>query len=194
MSTSNVNLKIRPLTQNRTYAEVIPMIRYLEHSDLTAILKIYNEAILNTTAVYDYKPHTLEDRSSWYEKKVTDGFPVLVFEANNAVVGFATFGSFRAWPAYKYTIEHSVYVHKNHRGKHIGTALLKELIKIANTKGYATMVAGIDASNEGSRLMHDKLGFSQSGTIRKAGYKFGKWLDLVFYQYQLQGPEIPIEE
>lgn len=170
------------------------MIRYAEHGDLTAILEIYNDAILTTTAVYDYKPHTLADRTAWYEKKTSDGFPVLVFEENNIVVGFATFGPFRAWPAYKYTIEHSVYVHKNHREKQIGKALLQELITIANTKGYATMVAGIDASNEGSRLMHEKLGFSQSGTIQKAGYKFGRWLDLVFYQYELRGPDSPIEE
>jgi phosphinothricin acetyltransferase len=170
------------------------MIRYAEYGDLPAILVIYNEAILNTTAVYDYKPHTIEDRTSWYEKKVNDGFPVLVFEENSLIVGFATFGPFRAWPAYKYTIEHSVYVHKNHRGKHIGTALMQELIKIADANGYATMVAGIDASNENSRLMHEQLGFSQSGVIRKAGYKFGKWLDLMFYQYQLQGPETPIDE
>jgi phosphinothricin acetyltransferase len=170
------------------------MIRFAEHGDLTAILEIYNDAILNTTAVYDYKPHTIEDRTAWYDKKASDGFPVLVFEENNLVVGFATFGPFRAWPAYKYTIEHSVYVHKSHREKQIGTALLQELITIANAKGYATMVAGIDASNEGSRLMHEKLGFSQSGTIQKAGYKFGRWLDLVFYQYELKGPDLPIEE
>lgn len=167
------------------------MIRYAELSDLVAVLEIYNEAILNTTAVYDYKPHTIEDRTSWYEKKVSDGLPVLVFEENNLVVGFATFGPFRDFPAYKYTIEHSVYVNRNRRGKQIGTALLKELIKIANAKGYATMIAGIDAGNVGSRVMHKKLGFCQCGTIRKVGYKFGKWLDLSFYQYQLQGPEKP---
>ena len=170
------------------------MIRHAKPDDLTSILEIYNEAILNTTAVYDYKPHTMEERTAWYEKKVSDGFPVLVFAENNVVVGFAAFGPFRIWSAYKYTIEHSIYVQKSHRGKHIGTALLKELLKIANAQGYATMVAGIDASNEGSRIMHEKLGFSYSGTLQRVGYKFGKWLDLSLYQYQLQGPETPIEE
>ena len=170
------------------------MIRYAERDDLAAILAIYNDAILNTTAVYDYRPHTIEDRTAWYEKKIGDGYPILVFEENNLIVGFATFGPFRVWPAYKYTIEHSVYVHQNHRGKHIGTDLLQGLIKIADARGYATMVAGIDASNEGSRLMHEKLGFSHSGTILKAGYKFGKWLDLSFYQYELKGPARPTEE
>jgi len=170
------------------------MIRNGTHDDLMAILDIYNDAIINTTAVYSYKPHTLKERSMWYEQKITDGFPLLVFEENNFVVGFATFGFFRAWPAYKYTVEHSVYVHKDHRGKHIGSLLLQELIKIANNQGYATMVAGIDANNEGSKLLHEKLGFNKSGIIKKAGYKFGKWLDLVFYQYQLQGPKHPCEE
>jgi len=170
------------------------MIRYANYNDLAAILDIYNDAILNTTAVYDYKPHTIEDRISWYEKKTHDGFPVWVCEQNNQVVGFATFGPFRAWPAYKYTIEHSVYVHKEYRGKQIGTNLLHELITFANTKGYATLVAGIDDSNEGSKLMHEKFGFTKSGVIEKAGYKFGKWLDLAFYQYQLQGPNAPIDE
>lgn len=170
------------------------MIRFADRGDLAAILEIYNQAILNTTAVYDYKPHTLEDRTAWFEKKVGDGLPVLVCEEDNRVVGFATFGPFRAWPAYKYTIEHSVYVHQHHRGRHIGTALLRELIRIADERGYATMVAGIDAGNEGSILLHEKLGFSRCGTIRKAGYKFGRWLDLRLYQRELRGPDKPTDE
>lgn len=170
------------------------MIRNATQQDLPAILKIYNDAIVNTTAVYDYKPHTLEDRQTWYEKKLNDGYPILVFEENNLVAGFASFGPFRAWPAYQYTIEHSVYVHKDFRGKHIGTALLQALLSLADKQGYATVVAGIDASNEGSRYLHEKLGFTYAGTIFKAGYKFGKWLDLVFYQYHLQGPIKPVEK
>jgi len=167
------------------------MIRYAQSADLAAILDIYNDAILNTTSVYDYRPHTLEDRRSWYEKKASDGYPVLVYEENNRVIGFASYGPFRTWPAYKYTIEHSVYVHKNHRGKGVGVTLMKELIKAANSKGYATMVAAIDAANDVSKIMHKKLGFSECGTIKKAGYKFGKWLDLTFYQYELRGPDAP---
>ncbi|MBI4180693.1 MAG: N-acetyltransferase [Chloroflexi bacterium] len=170
------------------------MIRYAQTTDLGAILDIYNDAILNTTSVYDYKPHTIEDRLSWYEKKVSDGFPVLVSEENKDVIGFATFGPFRAWPAYKYTVEHSVYVHKDHRGKRVGTRLMIELIKIANEREYVTMVAGIDSSNEGSRVMHENLGFTNCGTIKKAGYKFGKWLNLTFYQCELRGPTTPKEE
>jgi L-amino acid N-acyltransferase YncA len=170
------------------------VIRYVQAADLAAILDIYNDAILNTTSVYYYKPHTIEDRLSWYEKKVEDGFPVFVFEENNHVIGFATFGPFRVGPAYKYTVEHSVYVHKDHRGKGVGTRLMMELMKIANERGYATMVAGIDSNNEVSRVMHEDLGFANCGTVKRVGYKFGKWLNVTFYQYQLPGPATPKEE
>lgn len=169
------------------------MIREAREDDLMDILEIYNEAILNTTSVYDYKAHSIYGRKQWYEKKKQGGYPVLVFEENNKVIGFGTFGPFRAWPAYKYTIEHSVYVHSRHRNKGIGTALVKEIVRIANEREFATLVAGIDESNEKSIKMHQKLGFKYSGTINKAGFKFGRWLNLAFYQLELKGPKSPIE-
>lgn len=169
------------------------MIREASENDLKSILEIYNDAILNTTAIYAYKIQTLEEKKQWYEKKKQDGYPLLVFEENDKVVGFATFGPFREWPAYKYTIEHSIYVHKDYRKHGIATKLMKEIIKIANKREYATLVAGIDASNEGSIKMHEKMGFKYSGTVTKAGFKFGKWLDLAFYQLNLAGPKMPLE-
>ncbi|SFM27227.1 GNAT family N-acetyltransferase [Pelosinus propionicus] len=170
------------------------MIREATPKDLMDILEIYNDAILNTTAVYDYKAHTLDDRMQWYEKKKQDGYPLLVFENADKVLAFATFGPFRAWPAYKYTIEHSVYVHKDYRNAGIATKLMQEIIKVANAREYATLVAGIDAANENSIKMHEKMGFTFSGVIKKAGFKFDKWLDLAFYQLDLQGPKVPSEE
>ena len=170
------------------------MVRQATEKDLMDILEIYNDAILNTTAIYDYKAHTLEDRIQWYEKRKQDGHPLLVFEKNDKVVAFATFGPFRAYPAFKYTIEHSIYVHKDYRNLGIGKILLKELIDIASVDEYATIVACIDSLNENSIKIHEKFGFKYSGTITKAGYKFGKWLDLVFYQLDLTGPKIPLEE
>lgn len=169
------------------------MIREATEKDLKDILEIYNDAILNTTAIYAYKVHTIDDRIQWYEKKKQDGYPLLVFEENDKAVAFATFGPFRAWPAYKYTIEHSVYVHKDYRNQGIAIKLMKELIKIANEREYATLVAGIDAANESSIKLHEKMGFKFSGIIKKAGYKFGKWLDLAFYQLELTGPKKPLE-
>ncbi|CAM3979636.1 GNAT family N-acetyltransferase [Bacillus paramycoides] len=170
------------------------MIRVATKKDLTFILNIYNDAILNTTAVYAYKPVTLENRIDWYEQKQADGYPILVYELDNKVVGFATFGPFRAWPAYKYSIEHSVYVNKEYRKNGIGTSLMKALIAIAKEREYMTLIAGIDAENEKSIAMHKNFGFVYSGTISKAGYKFNRWLDLAFYQLGLNGPVKPIEE
>ncbi|GKU80816.1 GNAT family N-acetyltransferase [Niallia sp. NCCP-28] len=169
------------------------MIRDMQEKDLPEVLEIYNDAIIHTTAVYSYTPQTLQDRKIWYKQKVEDGYPVLVFEENNIVMGFATYGQFRPWPGFKYTIEHSVYVHKEFRKKGIGTKLLKALIAVAESQKYATLIAGIDANNEKSILAHKKLGFYHAGTIKRAGYKFEKWLDLSFYQLDLQGPDHPTE-
>ncbi|WP_099300660.1 GNAT family N-acetyltransferase [Bacillus sp. Marseille-P3800] len=158
------------------------MIRKATKEDLQEILTIYNHAILHTTSVYSYEPHTLEMRETWYNQKIEDKFPILVFEEQNHVIGFATYGSFRAWPAYQYSIEHSIYVDPNQRKKGIATQLLTEIIALAKQNGYKTMIAGIDASNEQSIGLHKKFGFTYSGTIEKAGYKFDRWLDLAFYQ------------
>ncbi len=169
------------------------MIRYATENDLEAILAIYNDAILNTTAVYTYKAKTLEDRELWFQTKQKEGYPLWVYEHDGKVVGYATYGSFRSSPAYKYTIEHSVYVHKDFRKHGFGKALLETIIKDANTKGYATIVAGIDASNTKSIHLHEKFGFVLSGIVHKAGYKFGQWLDLAFYELPLEGPKHPTE-
>jgi len=170
------------------------MIRDMQEKDLPEVLDIYNDAIIHTTAVYSYTPQTLEDRKLWYQQKVENNYPVLVFEENDAVMGFATYGPFRPWPGFKYTIEHSVYVHKDFRKKGIGTKLLKALIAAAESQEYATLIAGIDAENKKSILAHEKLGFYHAGTIKRAGYKFEKWLDLSFYQLDLTGPSHPTED
>lgn len=169
------------------------MIRLAKEEDLPEILEMYNDAILNTTAVYHYVPNTLEDRAKWLHSKQEAGEPVFVYEENGHVLGFATFGPFRPWPAYKYTIEHSVYVASEGKRKGIGTALLEKLIETAKERGFATMVGGIDDTNLGSIKLHEKFGFTYAGTIRKAGYKFGKWLNLAFYQLELPGPDHPVE-
>ena len=169
------------------------MIRLASENDLEAILAIYNDAILNTTAVYTYKEKTLEERQHWFYLKQEEGFPLWVYEHDEKVVGYATYGSFREWPAYKYTVEHSVYVHKDFRKHGFGRALLETIIEDANTKGYATIIAGIDASNANSIYLHEKLGFNAAGIVHKAGYKFGQWLDLAFYELLLDGPKNPTE-
>ncbi|HCZ1684117.1 TPA: N-acetyltransferase [Staphylococcus aureus] len=162
------------------------MIRCAKKEDLNAILAIYNDAIINTTAVYTYKPQTIDERIAWFETKQRNHEPIFVFEENRSVLGFATFGSFRPWPAYQYTIEHSIYVDASARGKGIASQLLQRLIVEAKAKGYRTLVAGIDASNEASIKLHQKFNFKHAGTLTNVGYKFDYWLDLAFYELDLK--------
>lgn len=164
------------------------MIREATEKDIEAILDIYNEAILKTTAVYDYEPYTYQNRKQWFEEKRAANLPVIVFENQGEVIGFATYGPFRDRPAYQYTIEHSVYVKEKSGGKGVGSILLKDIIEIAKKNGFKTMVAGIDATNIGSIKLHKKCGFEYAGTIKNSGYKFNQWLDLAFYQLELPGP------
>lgn len=159
-----------------------------------AILEIFNEAILNSTALYDYKPRPTESMVGWFKAKATGHFPVIGVESETGeLLGFASYGTFRAWPAYKYSIEHSVYVHKSHRGKGIGVALMKQLITTAKEQQYHCMVGGIDVANSGSIAMHEKIGFKHAGTIKHAGFKFGRWLDLGFWQLLLETPSTPCD-
>jgi L-amino acid N-acyltransferase len=159
-----------------------------------AILDILNDAILTSTALYDYKPRTIESMATWFAVKVQNNFPVHGLESDSGeLMGFASYGTFRAFPAYKYTIEHSIYVHKNFRGKGLGAILLEAIIQEAQDRNVHVMVGGIDASNATSIALHEKFGFSHSGTIKEAGFKFGRWLDLAFYQKVLLTPETPID-
>ncbi|MCD0751274.1 N-acetyltransferase, partial [Staphylococcus aureus] len=133
-----------------------------------------------------YKPQTIDERIAWFETKQRNHEPIFVFEENGSVLGFATFGSFRPWPAYQYTIEHSIYVDASARGKGIASQLLQRLIVEAKAKGYRTLVAGIDASNEASIKLHQKFNFKHAGTLTNVGYKIDYWLDLAFYELDLK--------
>lgn len=169
------------------------MIRRATKEDIPTILEIFNDNIRNSTAIYMYKEQTLEDRLRWFEQKQASGYPLFVFDEDGEVAGYATYGNFRDYPANLYTVEHSVYVHKNHYKKGIASKLMHAIIEEANAKGIKTMVGCIDKENIASIKIHEKFGFLYSGTIRNAGYKFGKWLDLVFYQLDLDGPKNPQE-
>jgi len=159
------------------------------------ILAIFNDAILNSTALYDYKPRTMANMEAWFSAKQKGGFPVLgAFEDDGALAGFASFGAFRAWPAYKYSIEHSVYVRHDRRRAGLGRLLVGRLIEVAKKQDYHMMIGGIDSSNTASVRLHRSLGFSHCASIKHAGYKFARWLDLEFYQLLLPTPEKPIEE
>lgn len=158
------------------------------------ILEIFNEAILNSTALYDYKPRTPEMMKDWFEAKQKGNYPVLgaVNEAGE-LLGFGSYGVFRERPAYKYSIEHSLYVDKRFRGQGVGKALLQQVIEQARRQDYHVLVGGIDSQNTVSIRLHQQFGFQHSGTIRQAGFKFGRWLDLEFYQLILETPNQPVD-
>ena len=159
-----------------------------------AILAILNEAIANSTVIYDYKPRPPESMVGWFSAKAAGGFPVIGLESEDGeLLGFASYGTFRPWAAFKYSVEHSLYVHHTHRGKGYGPLLLKALIDRAREQGVHLLIGGIDADNGASIALHKRFGFVHAGTIRQAGFKFGRWLDLAFFQLTLDTPAVPVE-
>jgi L-amino acid N-acyltransferase len=163
-----------------------------EHAE--AIRAIFNEAILNSTALYDYQPRSAAMMEAWFETKRKGQYPVLGLEDDAGVLlGFASYGTFRAYPAYKYSVEHSVYVAAPFRGRGLGKLLLRAAIEAATGQGYHMMIGGIDGSNVASIALHRSLGFSHCASIKQAGFKFGRWLDLEFYQRILPTPQKPVD-
>ena len=161
------------------------VIRDAREADLGTILAIYNDAVLTTTAVYDYTPRSPEQQAAWFRAKREQNLPVLVAEDGGAVVGFASYGPFRPWPAYLYSVENSLYMAPAQRGRGIGSLLLPALIRRAADRGLHTMIAGIDAANEASLRLHAKFGFERVAQFREVGWKFERWLDLAFLQLML---------
>lgn len=156
------------------------------------IQAIFNEAIATSTALYDYAPRSREVILEWFAAKRAGGFPVVgVVHEEGILAGFGSYGTFRAWPAYKYTVEHSLYVAPGFRGQGIGRLLMAELIERAGRQGVHLLVGGIDSQNTASRELHRRFGFTHAGTIREAGFKFGRWLDLEFHQLLLPTPVEP---
>ena len=157
-------------------------IRTYTITDCPAILAIINEAILTSTALYDYHPRTLEQQIAIFEDKISKDFPIIVAEENNQVIGFGYYSEFRFREAYKFTVEHSVYADKNYIGKGIGKLVLSELIQLAKAQKMHTMIGVIDSENLNSISFHEKFGFEEVGYIKESGYKFDRWLDSVFMQ------------
>lgn len=162
------------------------VIRSAITKDVEKILEIVNYEILNSTVLYDYKERTYEQQLNWFEQKHITGMPVIVADYQGVVVGFGTYGIFRPWAAYQFSVEHSIYVSNNFRANGIGKQLLTELIALAKDGGFHTMIAGVDGSNESSFEFHKKFGFQEIGVFKEVGFKFNKWLDLRFLQLFLK--------
>ena len=161
------------------------MVRAAVEGDLPAILAIYNDAVLTTTAIWNDNLVDLDNRRQWLEGRRRQRYPVHVATLGDTVIGYASFGDFRAFDGYRFTVENSVYVAEKARRQGAASALLAVLIEEARTLGKHVMVAGIAGENEISIRLHAKYGFAETARMLEVGFKFGRWLDLVFMQLKL---------
>lgn len=157
-------------------------VRQANENDLPAMLEIYNDIILNTTAVWHSDPHTIEMRREWYAIKKEQGYPVFVAEEDGKLTGFSTIGPFRPWAGYRFTVENSVYVAAGSRGQGIANLLMQPLIDAAKEMSLHAIVAGIEATNEASIALHNKFGFVEVAHFKEVGFKFNRWMDLKFLE------------
>jgi len=161
-------------------------IRDASLADIEGITAIYNDAVANTAAIWNEKQVDADNRREWLHDRLKLSYPVLVAtDDRDDVVGYASFGDWRAFDGYRHTVEHSVYVRGDQRRNGVGEALMIELITRARAIGKHAMIAGIEAGNIGSIRLHEKLGFRQVGLLPEVGTKFGRWLDLAFLQLLL---------
>jgi phosphinothricin acetyltransferase len=160
-------------------------VREAAESDLPEILAIYNDVIATSTAVYRETPADIDERREWLRARIAQGYPVIVAVDETGVTGFGSFGDFRNWPGYRFTVEHSVHVRADRRAHGIGAAIVAELVRRAKALGKHVLIAGIDADNIASLRLHERLGFEKVAHFREVGWKFGRWLDLVFMQRRL---------
>lgn len=169
-------------------------IRDAGRNDIEGITAIYNDAVAHSTAIWNEKTVDPANRLAWLADRERAGYPVLVaVTAEDGVLGYASFGDWRAFDGYRHTVEHSVYVRADQRGRGIGKALMAALIDRARGIGKHVMVAAIEANNAESVRLHEKLGFEHVGHLKQVGAKFGVWLDLAFLQLNLDARISPDE-
>ena len=160
----------------------MPTIQAAEEHHLPGILCIYNHAVEHTTAIWNDSLVDLENRRAWWRARTEAGLPVLVAVQDGEVLGYASYGPFRAFDGYRLTVEHSVYVAESARRQGVASALLSALEDQARAAGLHVILGGIAANNEASLRLHQRLGFTETGRLPQVGQKFGRWLDLVFVQ------------
>jgi len=158
-------------------------IRDAVQADIDEITAIYNEILATSTAIYNDRPAALEDRFAWWNARLDQGYPVLVATDNKHIAGFASFGDFRSWPGYRFTVEGTVHIRSDLRGRGVGSLLLQALILRAKMAGKHVMIAGVDSTNTASLHFLERSGFERAGHLREVGFKFDRYLDLVFLQY-----------
>lgn len=161
------------------------IIRPATEQDIPAITAIFNEAVVNSNAIWTEKQDSDAERLTWMQARLALGYPVLVAADGPVVLGYGTFGDFRAFPGYRYSVEHSVYIHADHRGRGLGRVIVDALVAAATALGKHVMIAGIDGGNPASLRLHAQAGFVEVARMPEVGRKFGRWLELVFMQRML---------
>lgn len=163
-----------------------PKIRSATVADLTAILDIYNHAVVHTTASYDYEPWNRQRREEWFEDHVRNNYPVLVAEnSDGRILGWGSLSRFHSRPGYRFTAEDSIYIAEDARGRGLGKQLLAPLIDAAREREFHSIIGLIDAQNEASIRLHARFGFEKAAYLKQVGHKFGRWLDVVYMQLML---------
>jgi L-amino acid N-acyltransferase YncA len=163
-------------------------IRDVVETDIGRITEIYNEVLTHSTAIYNDVPAAPEDRLAWWQGRTQQGYPVIVAAEGDRVLGFATFGDFRPWPGYRFTVEGTVHIDAGARNKGVGTELLRAIIERARARGKHTMIAGVDSENAAALRFLERFGFERVAYLHEVGFKFERFLDLVFLQYWLTPP------
>jgi L-amino acid N-acyltransferase len=161
------------------------MIRECCEDDLAGVLEIYNDAVQSTTAIWNDTVVDLANRRAWLQERTLQGYPVLCAVESARVLGYATFGMWRAFDGYRHTVEHSIYVHRNARRTGVATSLMQALLRRAREQGKHAMIGAVEASNQASLAFHARFGFAQVAYMPEVGIKFGRWLDLILVQLVL---------
>jgi phosphinothricin acetyltransferase len=161
-----------------------PHIRLAQIDDLTAINDIYSYSVLYSTATYQTEPSTIEERAAWFAAQDAK-HPVIVAEADGKVVGWGSLAQFRQRAAYRHSVEESVYIHHDYHRRGIGRAILNDLLARAQILGHHRVIATISGDQEPSLALHRAMGFLEVGRLTEIGFKFGRWLDVVYLEYHL---------
>jgi phosphinothricin acetyltransferase len=166
-------------------------LRDAESADLDTITEIHNHAVVHTTAIWNEDAVDRADRAAWLADRTARGYPVIVAADETGVVGYASYAQWRPHSGYRHTVEHSVYVRGDQRGRGIGKLLMTALIERARADGMHVMIGGIESGNAASIALHERLGFREVGRMPQVGAKFGRWLDLSMLQLMLDDRPAP---
>jgi phosphinothricin acetyltransferase len=162
-------------------------LRLGEREDCSAIGEIYNHAVQHTTATYEYEPLSREKMTEWFDALMKGGYPVFVVCApGGGVAGWGALHAYRERAGFRFTTEDSIYVAEPYRGQGAGAMLLQALLNAAELRSVRSIIAAVDSDNAASLRLHAKFGFEKVGHFKQIGFKFGRWLDVIYMEKLIQ--------